>query len=326
MMFRPMLSAEQQRVVDGTHQDEFWEYWLWRHLSGNDLTEEGFPIVRHRGYHYVVKPKKDPKGYREHGGGSSLGHGGREFRFVLEDGTALVSNDVWFQGSIPLAYRQRMPDNAEAIEHDLSEFTPSGTPEQAVLYGISMFDHPTLAIDFHKARREEVHDDRVYSVEFDESTRRPAPLEEAQVWTSEVINVDPPKDGFEWGSGTFMAQHVPDSKDVVHQYGRRGPKATAFNGRMEQVENGWHTVMLDIDHPTRLVPSTTPGHWHLYIDVAMPWWRYRKLLRALAMAGIIETGYARASIQRGFTSLRLPWVKKEALQPPVEPHDEEAPY
>lgn len=92
----------------------------------------------------------------------------------------------------------------------------------------------------------------------------------------------------------------------------------------ERVETGdWdvdapvHRPMLDIDFPAALVPSSTPGHFHLYLDKPMPAKKYFDLLVALAEAGIIEEGFANASIERGYTSLRLPWVKK----PPVENTD-----
>jgi O-acetyl-ADP-ribose deacetylase (regulator of RNase III) len=74
-----------------------------------------------------------------------------------------------------------------------------------------------------------------------------------------------------------------------------------------------HTIMLDLDVPATLVPSTTEGHSHLYIDVPLTWSRYTELLRTLGKLGIIEGGYMGASISRGYTSLRLPWVKKENL-------------
>jgi hypothetical protein len=73
---------------------------------------------------------------------------------------------------------------------------------------------------------------------------------------------------------------------------------------------GIHKLAIDIDLSARLVPSTTPGHWHLYVDVDIEWNAYRELLLALAKAGVIEKGYARASIKRGYTSLRPPWVMK----------------
>jgi hypothetical protein len=72
-----------------------------------------------------------------------------------------------------------------------------------------------------------------------------------------------------------------------------------------------HSIMLDIDVEAHLVPSSTPGHSHLYIDVALSWRRYRRLLRALKRAGVIEPGYYKASRLRRHTALRLPGVVKE---------------
>jgi len=80
-------------------------------------------------------------------------------------------------------------------------------------------------------------------------------------------------------------------------------------------ESGNHKVILDIDLPAQLIPSTTPGHFHLYIDVEVPEPEYVNMLEAMAKAGVIEKGYYGASKERGFTAVRLPWVKKEA---PVE--------
>jgi hypothetical protein len=74
--------------------------------------------------------------------------------------------------------------------------------------------------------------------------------------------------------------------------------------------SGEHTIMLDIDVPARLVPSTTPGNSHLYIDVPVKWDDYLDIMYALKQAGILQRGYYRASRKRGCTVLRLPWVKK----------------
>ena len=75
-----------------------------------------------------------------------------------------------------------------------------------------------------------------------------------------------------------------------------------------------HTFMVDIDHPCYLVPSTTEGHYHLYIDVpgGVGQEAFFGLLRAMVAAGIVEPGYAEASIEQGHTSLRPPWRKKES--------------
>jgi hypothetical protein len=76
-------------------------------------------------------------------------------------------------------------------------------------------------------------------------------------------------------------------------------------------EDGSHAVTLDLDHHAELIPSSTEGHYHLYIDVPMEWWRYKLLLRVLAFCGVIEKGYAKASINKGGSFLRLPWIKKD---------------
>jgi hypothetical protein len=71
-----------------------------------------------------------------------------------------------------------------------------------------------------------------------------------------------------------------------------------------------HKVVLDIDLPAKLVPSSTEGHFHLYIDHEVAWPKYEALLDALADAGIVEQGYVGASVARGFTAARLPWIRK----------------
>lgn len=72
-----------------------------------------------------------------------------------------------------------------------------------------------------------------------------------------------------------------------------------------------HMPVLDIDIPAALVDSTTPGRHHLYIDAQMSWETYVRLLDVMAEAGILEIGYVKASIERGFTAVRLPWVRKD---------------
>lgn len=85
----------------------------------------------------------------------------------------------------------------------------------------------------------------------------------------------------------------------------------------EDPKMGAHILAIDVDLPTTLVESSTPGHYHLYIDHEMPWYTYKNLLAALADAGIIEYGYYEASIERGHSDLRLPWVKKGEAIPPA---------
>ena len=76
-----------------------------------------------------------------------------------------------------------------------------------------------------------------------------------------------------------------------------------------------HRPILDIDIPMHIIPSTTPGHGHLYIDMSLTWHQYERLLSVLADCKIIERGYYNVSVERGHTAVRLPWVKKEPLEP-----------
>jgi hypothetical protein len=97
---------------------------------------------------------------------------------------------------------------------------------------------------------------------------------------------------------------LPDTADMVSSLVVEDDKAT-----------GTHTVMLDIDLPARLVESSTPGHYHLYIDQRMRWGEYKDLLKALHKAGLIETGFYDASLRNHATMLRPPWVRRDAPKP-----------
>lgn len=73
-----------------------------------------------------------------------------------------------------------------------------------------------------------------------------------------------------------------------------------------------HRPVLDLDFPCRLIPSTTEGHFHLYLDgIDLDWDKYKDLLIALAAAGVISKRYMEESLKKGFTAVRLPHVKKE---------------
>ncbi len=71
-----------------------------------------------------------------------------------------------------------------------------------------------------------------------------------------------------------------------------------------------HAPVIDIDVPMRLIPSATPGHSHLYIDVPMSDAQFGGLLYAMVKAGVVEDGYANASVKRGQTFVRTPWAPK----------------
>ena len=101
------------------------------------------------------------------------------------------------------------------------------------------------------------------------------------------------------------------------------PDGAECNVITSQIEGGWawegiqHRPVLDIDFPARLIPSSTPGHFHLYLDgVRVPHAAYMDLLAALTRAGIIGPGYADHSMERGFTCVRIPGDHKPAMTDP----------
>ena len=76
---------------------------------------------------------------------------------------------------------------------------------------------------------------------------------------------------------------------------------------------GIHMPVLDIDVPASLVPSSTEGHFHLYLDVPLTWYEYSDLLYALSKAGILEPGYVEASVNKGGSFVRKPGVTKKEV-------------
>lgn len=91
---------------------------------------------------------------------------------------------------------------------------------------------------------------------------------------------------------------------------------------VEDQTRWYHRPVLDIDFPARLVPSSTEGHFHLYLDgVLIPHDKFMYLLAALASCGIISEGYHKYSTDRGYTAVRMPGNFK-----PKFPETPDAPY
>jgi hypothetical protein len=84
-------------------------------------------------------------------------------------------------------------------------------------------------------------------------------------------------------------------------------------GSLEEVEpEPRHALLIDLDGPAWLIPSSTGGHGHLYAEVpgGIPddaLWRF---LDAAVEIGLVEEGYVGACKSRGMTSLRAPWIRK----------------
>lgn len=134
-------------------------------------------------------------------------------------------------------------------------------------------------------------------------------LEQLTAWTG--INWD---QGYEPGAdvpvdpGLFKQPHQDERQQVAFL-----PAATAVSSSMEGAPH-LHMITLDLDVCAYLVPSSTPGHTHLYIDKPVMWEQYEKLLQLLGEMGILGRGYVKASRARKATFLRLPWIRKRHEQ------------
>lgn len=71
-------------------------------------------------------------------------------------------------------------------------------------------------------------------------------------------------------------------------------------------------IVLDIDIPAALLKSSTKGHHHLYVNLSktVTWRQYKRFLKASANIGLLEEGFVKASIERKYSSVRLPWLRK----------------
>lgn len=81
---------------------------------------------------------------------------------------------------------------------------------------------------------------------------------------------------------------------------------------------GYHLPVLDLDYEAHLEPSSTIGHYHLYLNRFIEHGKYMKLLEALADCGLIERGYNDAAQKRGATFVRVPGVRKGVDLPASE--------
>lgn len=89
-------------------------------------------------------------------------------------------------------------------------------------------------------------------------------------------------------------------------------KANIITSEVENTNGMVHRPILDIDLPITMLQSSDLSHRHLYISKPVSRGDYFKFLQAAADAGILEQGYVYASIKRGYTAVRLPWIKKQA--------------
>lgn len=73
---------------------------------------------------------------------------------------------------------------------------------------------------------------------------------------------------------------------------------------------GRHALLLDLDVEHVYVPSSTPYHGHLILNVELDKADMLEVLEVLRKHNILQPGYVSAARARGAAWLRTPWTKK----------------
>ena len=65
-------------------------------------------VARINGEHYIIMPESDLPSIR--------GFGGERFKIRFFDGREVITHNLWYQGVIPEAFKDDLPDNAEFVQ------------------------------------------------------------------------------------------------------------------------------------------------------------------------------------------------------------------
>lgn len=82
---------------------------------------------------------------------------------------------------------------------------------------------------------------------------------------------------------------------------------------------GKQKPIIDLDFEFEIKPSSTPGHYHLYLNHEISNFRFLVLMAALWFAGVVEMGYAVWSIRRMGNFVRPPGVMKQPGEETTKP-------
>lgn len=88
-----------------------------------------------------------------------------------------------------------------------------------------------------------------------------------------------------------------------------------------EVSRGKHMPVIDCDFGVQAIPSSTPGHYHLYLDQELTWDQYKALLDGFHKAGLIQDGWYDNAMSDERSYVRLPHIKKSPAKP-VNPEEE----
>ena len=78
---------------------------FWREMLEKDAKRDPHTWCMIDGTHYVIEPEDDPETYFR-------GFGGSRFQIEFNDGTKVVTTNLWCQGEPKGYWREKFPDNA----------------------------------------------------------------------------------------------------------------------------------------------------------------------------------------------------------------------
>lgn len=87
-------------------------FWMQKIAWAEDCqTEEGEPVFRSNGHHYVISPEDDGSYFRGHSGSLHYVY----YHTGPFAGTIVRTSNLWSQGDIPEEYQNDLPDNATLL-------------------------------------------------------------------------------------------------------------------------------------------------------------------------------------------------------------------
>lgn len=153
-----------------------------------------------------------------------------------------------------------------------------------------------------------------------------------------MSEVNPMSEAIDWlddfrGRKRMQLDNLNHDASIHASYDKIGAeriRERATNGNLRFVKRGegnlissliapdMHLPALDLDLDHLYVPSSSPGHGHLYLTTPLSTARYHTLLSVLYSYGIVQRGILYQVEAHGMTTVRQPHVKKPQIEPSKE--------